>query len=133
NMIQAFFFDMQAVTGSRDRPTDREPYAAKKAVVLGAGMMGAAIAYVCAKAGIEVVLKDVSLEAAERGKQYSVGLVEKAVERGRSTREQGDELLARIKPTADPADAAGADLMIEAVFEDPAVKAQVYAEIEPHL
>ena len=96
-------------------------------------MMGAAIAYVCAKAGIEVVLKDVSLEAAERGKGYSEKLVAKAVERGRSTQEQADELLARITPTADPADAAGAELVIEAVFEDPAVKAQVFKEIEPHL
>ena len=133
NMIQAFFFDMQTAGGDRGRPEGIEPFAAKKVVVLGAGMMGAAIAYVCAKAGIEVVLKDVSLEAAERGKQYSAGLVEKAVSRGRSTQEKADALLARIKPTEDPADAAGADLVIEAVFEDPAVKAQVFAEIEPHL
>jgi 3-hydroxyacyl-CoA dehydrogenase/enoyl-CoA hydratase/3-hydroxybutyryl-CoA epimerase len=133
NMIQAFFFDMQQVNGDRGRPEGIEPYTAKKAVVLGAGMMGAAISYVCAKAGIEVVLKDVSQEAAERGKAYSQALVEKAVSRGRSTQEQGDELLARITPTTDPAAAAGADLVIEAVFEDPAVKAQVFAEIEPHL
>ncbi len=133
NMIQAFFFDMQAVSGDRGRPEGLEPYKAEKVVVLGAGMMGAAIAYVCAKAGIEVVLKDVSMEAAERGKSYSAGLVEKAVSRGRSTQEKGDALLARITPTDDPAAAAGADLVIEAVFEDPAVKAQVFAEIEPHL
>jgi 3-hydroxyacyl-CoA dehydrogenase / enoyl-CoA hydratase / 3-hydroxybutyryl-CoA epimerase len=133
NMIQAFFFDLQQVNGDRDRPAGIEPYSAKKAVVLGAGMMGAAIAYVCAKAGIEVVLKDVSQEAAERGKGYSQALVEKAVSRGRSTQEQAEQLLGRITPTADPAAAAGADLVIEAVFEDPAVKAQVFAEIEPHL
>ncbi len=133
NMIQAFFFDLQRVNGDRDRPEGIEPFRAKKVVVLGAGMMGAAIAYVCAKAGIEVVLKDVSLDAAERGKSYSLGLVEKAVSRGRSTQEQADELLARITPTDDPAAANGADLVIEAVFEDPAVKAQVFAEIEPHL
>ncbi|HSZ14421.1 MAG TPA: 3-hydroxyacyl-CoA dehydrogenase NAD-binding domain-containing protein [Solirubrobacteraceae bacterium] len=133
NMIQAFFFDMQHVSGDRGRPEGIEPYTAKKAVVLGAGMMGAAIAYVCAKAGIEVVLKDVSQEAAERGRGYSQALVEKAVSRGRSTPERGEELLARITPTTDPAAAAGADLVIEAVFEDPAVKAQVFAEIEPHL
>jgi 3-hydroxyacyl-CoA dehydrogenase / enoyl-CoA hydratase / 3-hydroxybutyryl-CoA epimerase len=133
NMIQAFFFDLQRVNGDRGRPEGIEPYKARKAVVLGAGMMGAAIAYVCAKAGIEVVLKDVSLQAAERGKGYSQGLVEKAVSRGRSTQEQAAELLARITPTDDPAAAAGADLVIEAVFEDPAVKAQVFAEIEPHL
>jgi 3-hydroxyacyl-CoA dehydrogenase / enoyl-CoA hydratase / 3-hydroxybutyryl-CoA epimerase len=133
NMIQAFFFDLQQASGDRGRSESIEPYTAKKAVVLGAGMMGAAIAYVCAKAGIEVVLKDVSQEAADRGKGYSKTLVEKAVSRGRSTQEKADELLARITPTDDPAAAAGADLVIEAVFEDPAVKAQVFAEIEPYL
>jgi 3-hydroxyacyl-CoA dehydrogenase/enoyl-CoA hydratase/3-hydroxybutyryl-CoA epimerase len=133
NMIQAFFFDLQRVNGSRDRPEGLQTWQPAKMVVLGAGMMGAAIAYVCARAGLEVVLKDVSLEAAERGKAYSVTLVEKAVSRGRSTRQQGDELLARIKPTADADGADGAELVIEAVFEDPKVKAQVFAEIEPHL
>jgi 3-hydroxyacyl-CoA dehydrogenase/enoyl-CoA hydratase/3-hydroxybutyryl-CoA epimerase len=133
NMIQAFFFDLQAVNGSRGRPEEIEPFQAQKVVVLGAGMMGAAIAYVCAKAGIDVVLKDVSLEAANKGKEYSAKLVEKAVERGRSSKEDGDALLARIHPTEKPEDAAGCDLMIEAVFEDPSLKAKVYAEVEPHL
>ena len=133
NMIQAFFFDLQEVNGDRGRPDGIERFEPTKVVVLGAGMMGAAIGYVCAKAGIDVVLKDVSIEAAERGKGYSQKLVEKAVSRGRSSEQDGEQLLARIKPTADPADAAGADLVIEAVFEDPAVKAQVFAEIEPHL
>ncbi len=133
NMIQAFFFDLQRVNGERGRPEGTEPFRPTKAVVLGAGMMGAAITYVCAKAGIEVVLKDVSLEAAEHGKDYSKALVDAAVEKGRSTQEQADALLALITPTADPAAADDADLVIEAVFEDPAVKAQVFAEIEPHL
>jgi 3-hydroxyacyl-CoA dehydrogenase / enoyl-CoA hydratase / 3-hydroxybutyryl-CoA epimerase len=133
NMIQAFFFDLQRVNGERRRPEGIEPFAPRKMVVLGAGMMGAAISYVCAKAGIEVVLKDVSLVAAQEGKAYSQGLVEKAVSRGRSTQEEADALLARITPTADAADADGAELVIEAVFEDPEVKAQVFAEIEPHL
>ncbi|MEA2167921.1 MAG: 3-hydroxyacyl-CoA dehydrogenase / enoyl-CoA hydratase / 3-hydroxybutyryl-CoA epimerase [Solirubrobacteraceae bacterium] len=133
NMIQAFFFDMQAVNGDRGRPSDIEPYAAKKVVVLGAGMMGAGIAYQCAKSGIEVVLKDVSQEAADRGKAYSEKLVAKGIERGKVSQEKGDALLARITAT-DAADAAdGADLVIEAVFEDPKVKAEVFAEIEPHL
>jgi 3-hydroxyacyl-CoA dehydrogenase / enoyl-CoA hydratase / 3-hydroxybutyryl-CoA epimerase len=133
NMIQAFFFDLQQVNGPRGRSADVETFRAKKVVVLGAGMMGAAIAYVCAKAGIEVVLKDVAQEAADRGKSYSERLVEKGVSRGKTTQEDGDALLARITPTTDPAAAAGADLVIEAVFEDPAVKARVFAEIEPHL
>ena len=133
NMIQAFFFDLQQVNGTRGRPDSIEPFAAKKVVVLGAGMMGAAIAYVCAKAGIEVVLKDVDQAAAERGKGYSEKLVAKGVERGKTTQEKGDKLLALITPTDDPAKAEGADLVIEAVFEDPKVKAQVFGEIEPHL
>ncbi len=133
NMIQAFFFDLQAVNGTRGRPEDIEPFQPKRMVVLGAGMMGAAIAYVSARAGIEVVLKDVSLEAAEKGKQYSVGLVEKAVKRGRSSQEDGDALLARIHPTDKAQDADGCEMVIEAVFEDPKVKKQVFEEIEPHL
>jgi 3-hydroxyacyl-CoA dehydrogenase/enoyl-CoA hydratase/3-hydroxybutyryl-CoA epimerase len=133
NMIQAFFFDMQRVNGARGRPQEIPTYSAGKVVVLGAGMMGAAIAYVCAKAGIEVVLKDVSLDAAQRGKGYSERLLEKAVSRGRSTQEEADALLERITPTEDPAAAEGADLMIEAVFEDPDIKQDVYREVEPYL
>jgi 3-hydroxyacyl-CoA dehydrogenase / enoyl-CoA hydratase / 3-hydroxybutyryl-CoA epimerase len=133
NMIQAFFFDLQHVSGERGRHAQIDAFKPTKMVVLGAGMMGAAIAYVCAKAGLEVVLKDVSIEAAQHGKGYSEKLVAKAVERGRSTQEQADELLSRIKPTADPAATDGAEFVIEAVFEDPAVKAEVFKEIEPHL
>jgi 3-hydroxyacyl-CoA dehydrogenase / enoyl-CoA hydratase / 3-hydroxybutyryl-CoA epimerase len=133
NMIQAFFFDLQQVNGDRGRAEGSERFTPAKAVVLGAGMMGAAIAYVCAKAGIEVVLKDVNQAAAERGKAYAQGLVEKAVSRGRQSQQDADALLARITPTTDPAAAGGAELVIEAVFEDPKVKAQVFAEIEPYL
>jgi 3-hydroxyacyl-CoA dehydrogenase/enoyl-CoA hydratase/3-hydroxybutyryl-CoA epimerase len=133
NMIQAFFFDLQRATGSRGRPEDLETFAPTKIVVLGAGMMGAAISYVAAKSGLEVVLKDVSQEAADRGKGYSEKLVAKAVQRGRSTLKDGDALLARITPTADAAAADGAQLVIEAVFEDTSVKREVMLEIEPHL
>jgi 3-hydroxyacyl-CoA dehydrogenase/enoyl-CoA hydratase/3-hydroxybutyryl-CoA epimerase len=133
NMIQAFWFDLNRVNGDRGRSADAERYRAKKVVILGAGMMGAAIAYVSAKAGIEVVLKDVSFEAAQRGKGYSEKLVAKAVERGRSTQEKADGLLALITPSDKPEDAAGADLVIEAVFEDQKIKEQVWKEIEPHV
>ena len=78
--------------------------------MLGAGMMGAGIAYVSARNGIEVVLKDVSLEAAEKGKAYSQKLLDKAVSRGKMTEAKRDEVLARITPTADYADLAGCDL-----------------------
>jgi 3-hydroxyacyl-CoA dehydrogenase/enoyl-CoA hydratase/3-hydroxybutyryl-CoA epimerase len=127
NMIQAFFFDLQAAASrGADEPSGRP---VRRAAVLGAGMMGAGIAYVLARAGIEVILKDVSTEAAERGRGYSERLVEKAVAKGRTTREKGDALLARIVPTADVADLAGADLVIEAVFEDPELKRTVFAEV----
>ena len=131
NLIRAMFFDLQKANGRAKQFAAPDARPVQKVVVLGAGMMGAAIAYVSAKAGIEVVLKDVSQEAADRGKSYSARLVTKAVEGGRSSAEDGEALLARITATADPTAAAGADLVIEAVFEDPAVKAQVYAEIEP--
>lgn len=130
NMIQAFFFDMQAVNSGASRPKDVPARQVAKVAVLGAGMMGAGIAYSCAKAGIEVVLKDVTAEAAERGKAYSAGLLDKALARGRTTQEKRDELLARIHPTADPQDLAGCDAVIEAVFEDPALKHKVFQEIE---
>ncbi len=133
NMIQAFFFDLQQVNGLRGRAKDAERYAPKKVVVLGAGMMGAGIAYQCAKSGIEVVLKDVTQEAADKGKSYSATLVEKGVSRGKVTQEKGDALLARITATDDASLAQDADLVIEAVFEDPKVKEQVFAEIEPFL
>ncbi|MFC6704746.1 3-hydroxyacyl-CoA dehydrogenase NAD-binding domain-containing protein [Flexivirga alba] len=130
NMIKAFFFDLQHINGGGSRPADQPKFTATKVGVLGAGMMGAGIAYVCARGGMEVVLKDVSLEAAERGKGYSAALFEKAVSRGKSTQEQADKTLARITPTADPADLAGCDLVIEAVFESVDLKHKVFQEIE---
>ena len=130
NMIKAFFFDLEHINRGGSRPADQPKYTAKKVGVLGAGMMGAGIAYVCARGGMEVVLKDVSLEAAERGKGYSASLFDKAVARGKSSQEQADEVLARITPTADAADLAGCDLVIEAVFESVELKHKVFREIE---
>ncbi|MFD4668580.1 3-hydroxyacyl-CoA dehydrogenase NAD-binding domain-containing protein [Lentzea sp. NPDC058450] len=115
NMMQAFFYDMQHVNSGGSRPLGPPRHSARKVAVLGAGMMGAGIAYSCAKAGLEVVLKDTSLAAAELGTQYSA---------------KSPEAFARITPTADVADLAGCDLVIEAVFEDPEVKRKVFAEIE---
>ena len=130
NMIKAFFFDLQHINRGGSRPDGYEKYTARKVAVLGAGMMGAGIAYVCARGGMDVVLKDVSAEAAQRGKDYSVKLFDKAVSRGRTTREKADETLARIHPTDRAEDLAGCDLVIEAVFEDTALKHKVFAEIE---
>ncbi|MCX4553799.1 3-hydroxyacyl-CoA dehydrogenase NAD-binding domain-containing protein [Streptomyces sp. NBC_01267] len=130
NMTQAFFFDLQAVNSGANRPRDIEPRPVRKVAVLGAGMMGAGIAYACARAGIEVVLKDVSSEAAQQGKAYAEKLLAKALSRGRTTESKRDALLALITPTGDPADLAGCDAVIEAVFEDPALKSKVFQEIE---
>ncbi|GAA2970881.1 3-hydroxyacyl-CoA dehydrogenase NAD-binding domain-containing protein [Streptomyces drozdowiczii] len=130
NMIQAFFFDLQAVNSGASRPKGIEERQVRKVAVLGAGMMGAGIAYSCAKAGIEVVLKDVSAEAAAKGKAYSEKLLDKALSRGRTTEAKRDELLARITPTGDVADLAGCDAVIEAVFEDTALKHKVFQEIQ---
>jgi 3-hydroxyacyl-CoA dehydrogenase/enoyl-CoA hydratase/3-hydroxybutyryl-CoA epimerase len=129
NMIQAFFFDLQAINSGSLRPDGIPPYRAVKVGVLGAGMMGAGIAYSCARAGMEVVLKDIAVENAEKGKAYSAKLLDKAISRGRSAEEKKAEVLGRITATQDPADLAGCDLVIEAVFEDPALKAKVFAEI----
>lgn len=130
NMIQAFFFDLQAVNAGRSRPDGIAERRVSKVAVLGAGMMGAGIAYACARAGIEVVLKDVSVEAAEKGRAYSAGLLDKQLAKGRTTEEKRDALLARITPVADPAELAGCDAVIEAVFEDPALKHKVFQEIQ---
>ncbi|MFF3605903.1 3-hydroxyacyl-CoA dehydrogenase NAD-binding domain-containing protein [Streptomyces sp. NPDC002463] len=130
NMIQAFFFDLQAVNSGASRPKGIEKRQVRKVAVLGAGMMGAGIAYSCARAGIEVVLKDVSAESAAKGKAYSEKLCAKAVSRGRTTQEKADALLARITPTAEAADLAGCDAVIEAVFEDTALKHKVFQEIQ---
>ncbi len=130
NMIKAFFFDMAHITAGGSRPQGFERHTAKRVAVLGAGMMGAGIAYVCARGGMEVILKDVSLEAAEHGKARSREVTGQAVARGRSTPEAAQELLARITPTADAADVAGVDLVIEAVFENAEVKQQAFQEVE---
>jgi len=130
NMIQAFFFDLQTITGGGSRPEGIGKTPINKIGVLGAGMMGAGIAYVSAKAGFEVVLKDVSAEAAAKGKAYSEKLEAKALERGRTTQEKSSEVLNRITTTAEASDFAGVDFVIEAVFESQDLKHKVFQEIE---
>ncbi|MBX7277984.1 enoyl-CoA hydratase/isomerase family protein [Pseudomonas sp. ERGC3:05] len=127
NMIGTFWFQLNEINAGRSRPQGFAPYVTRKVGVLGAGMMGAGIAYVSACAGIEVVLKDVNLAAAEKGKAHSAVLLDKQVSRGQLTAEQRESTLARIHPTQDDADLAGCDLIIEAVFEDRELKAKVSA------
>jgi 3-hydroxyacyl-CoA dehydrogenase/enoyl-CoA hydratase/3-hydroxybutyryl-CoA epimerase len=130
NMIQAFFLDLQFINSGGSRPEGIGKVPITKIGVLGAGMMGAGIAYVSAKAGFDVVLKDVNIEAAQKGKAYSEKIEAKALERGRTTQEKSDALLARITPSADPADFKGVDFVIEAVFESVELKHTVFQEIE---
>ena len=133
NMIQAFFFDLQAINSGSLRPDGIPPYKAVKVGVLGAGMMGAGIAYSCARAGMEVVLKDVAVESAEKGKAYSAKLLDKAIAAGQVHRGEEGGAAGPDHGDADPADLAGCDLVIEAVFEDPSLKARVFAEIAPYV
>src|ERR1700709_2091472 len=130
NMIQAFFLDLQYINSGGSRPDGIGKTPITKIGVLGAGMMGAGIAYVSAKAGFDVVLKDVSIEAAEKGKNYSEKIEAKALERGRTTQDKSDAPPARIHPSADAADFAGVDFVIEAVFESVELKHKVFQEIE---
>ncbi|MFD6401320.1 3-hydroxyacyl-CoA dehydrogenase NAD-binding domain-containing protein [Nocardia sp. NPDC060249] len=132
NMIQAFFFDLNHINGGGSRPSveDVPKREIKKIGVVGAGMMGAGIAYVSAKAGYDVVLKDVELANAVKGKGYAEAIEAKALSRGKTTQEKSDALLARITPTADAADFKGVDFVIEAVFENPDLKNKVFQEIE---
>ncbi|ADD43545.1 3-hydroxyacyl-CoA dehydrogenase NAD-binding domain-containing protein [Stackebrandtia nassauensis] len=129
NMIGALWFDLNDINAGRSRP-DAPKRKVAKVGVLGAGMMGAGIAYVSAYAGIDVVLKDVSAEAADKGKAFSAATLDKRVGAGRMTPERRDEILSRITATGDDADLAGCDLIIEAVFEKRALKEQVLAAAE---
>jgi 3-hydroxyacyl-CoA dehydrogenase/enoyl-CoA hydratase/3-hydroxybutyryl-CoA epimerase len=133
NLISTFFFQMNKVNGGASRPQDVEPQLTKKVGVLGAGMMGQGIAFVSAMAGIEVILKDISLESAEKGKAYSEKLLNKHISRGRMTEEKKAEVLALIKPTADDTDLQGCDLIIEAVFENIELKNKITTSTEQYL
>ncbi|MDH4427540.1 MAG: 3-hydroxyacyl-CoA dehydrogenase NAD-binding domain-containing protein [Acidovorax sp.] len=133
NMINTFFFDMNAIKSGKSRPGTTPRYKPQKVGILGAGMMGAGIAYAQASRGIATVLKDVSTEKAEAGKAYSAKLTQARVDKGRMTAEAQQALLARITPTASAADLAGCDLIIEAVFESRDLKAKVTQEAEPQL
>ncbi|MBY8975042.1 enoyl-CoA hydratase/isomerase family protein [Rhodobacteraceae bacterium NNCM2] len=129
-MIRSVFLNKQALEKGAVRPDGIPDQSVSKVGVLGAGMMGAGIAYVSANAGIEVVLLDRDIEAAEKGKAHSAGILDRGISRKKVTEEKKAEVLARIHATSDYADLAGCDLIVEAVFEDPGVKAEVTAATE---
>jgi 3-hydroxyacyl-CoA dehydrogenase/enoyl-CoA hydratase/3-hydroxybutyryl-CoA epimerase len=132
-MIRTLFLNKQALEKGAVRPAAVPDQGVKKLGVLGAGMMGAGIAYVAALAGIEVILVDRDQPAADKGRAHAEALLETGVKRKRTTSEQAAETLARITATPDYAALAGSDLVVEAVFEDPAVKAEATRHAETHL
>ena len=128
-MIRSLFINKEALEKGANRPTVPDQ-SVKGVGVIGAGMMGAGIAYVAANAGIPVVLIDATQEAADRGKAHSEGLLDKGIQRRKVTPEKKAEVLARITATTDYAALADCDLIVEAVFEDPQIKAEVTAKVE---
>jgi 3-hydroxyacyl-CoA dehydrogenase / enoyl-CoA hydratase / 3-hydroxybutyryl-CoA epimerase len=133
NMINTFFFNMNAIRSGQSRPKDVPRYKPQKIGILGAGMMGGGIAYAQASRGIATVLKDVTAEKAEAGKAYSVKITQPRVDKGRMSPDDQAALLARISPAGSVQALRGCDLIIEAVFENRELKARVTQEAEPML
>ena len=133
NMIKAFFFDMNAVKSGASRPKGPAKWKATKVGILGAGMMGAGIAWANATRRTPCVLKDTDLARAEKGRSYTAGLLAKRVKQGRTTEVEAEATLALITPSASNDALKGCDLVIEAVFENRELKAQVTRETEPLL
>ena len=130
NMMRSLFVNKTAADKLVRRPKGIEPSKVSKLGILGAGMMGAGIAYVSARAGMQVVLLDTDQASADRGKDYSRKLLEKAQKRGRMTADKAEAMLGLIKTTTEYADLEGCDLVIEAVFEHRDIKAEVTAKTE---
>jgi 3-hydroxyacyl-CoA dehydrogenase / enoyl-CoA hydratase / 3-hydroxybutyryl-CoA epimerase len=130
SMVRSLFVSKQAAERGARRPAGIDKMPTKKVAMLGAGLMGAGIAMVSAKVGIEVVLLDRDLASAEKGKAYTADRLAKDIARGKTTQAKADEILARIKPTANFDDLAGCDLVIEAVFEERTIKAETTKKTE---
>lgn len=133
NMINVFWKQLNKINAGNSRPKTDVKGDFKKVGVLGAGMMGSAIAYCSAISGIQTVLKDVSQEGADKGKAYSENILKKRVSKGKMTKEKADEVLNRITATASAADLKDCDLIIEAVFENRELKAKVTKEAEEQM
>jgi 3-hydroxyacyl-CoA dehydrogenase/enoyl-CoA hydratase/3-hydroxybutyryl-CoA epimerase len=133
NMITAFFFNFNAIKSGGSRPKDAPKWKAARVGILGAGMMGAGIAWANASRRIPCVLKEVNLAQAEKGKAFSAKLLERRVKQGRTDAAGASQTLSLIKTTASVDDLAGCDLIVEAVFEDRELKALVTKEAEPKL
>lgn len=133
NMINTFFFQLNEINNGASRPANVAEKLTNKVGILGAGMMGQGIAYVSAKAGIEVVLKDISQDSADKGKAYTETLLNKQIKRGRMTEEKKTAILSLITATDNDADLEGCDLIIEAVFENMDLKHKLTKASEKYL
>ena len=133
NMINTFFFDLNAVKSGQSRPQGPPRWRPQKVGLLGAGLMGGGIAYAQASRGVATVLRDVSLEKAEAGRDYTRKVTDARMRKGRMSPQEQEELLARITPTDSVQALQGCDLIIEAVFENRELKARVTQEAEPML
>lgn len=131
-MIRSLFINKEALEKGANRP-EAPDQTVKKIGVIGAGMMGAGITLVSALAGIEVVLIDQKQEAADRGKAYTASYMDKGIKRKKASEEKKASTLALITATTDYAALKGCDLVIEAVFEDPRIKAEVTAQVEAEI
>jgi len=132
-MINTFFFNLNAIKSGQSRPGNAPRFKPAKVGLLGAGMMGAGIAFAQASKGIATVLKDVSQDKADLGKSYSAKITQARVDKGRMSAAEQQTILERIHATDKVADLAGCDLIIEAVFENRELKAKVTKEAEPML
>ncbi len=130
NMIRTLFLNLQDANKLVRRPADVPKSKVERLGVLGAGLMGAGVAFVSAQCGIEVVLLDRSQDAADKGKAYAAKRLDRDIAKGRATDEKKERILAKIHPTADYADLKGCDLVVEAVFEDRDIKARVTKQAE---
>ncbi len=132
-MVRTLFFEKQRLERLPHRPKDVPPAEIKKVAVLGAGMMGKAIAYVCARAGFETYIKDTSLEIAQGARAFAEKTLARETQRGRLSQRSAQAVLERLHPASTYDELAGADLVIEAVIEDRSVKTEVYQAIFPLL
>lgn len=132
-MIRSLFMSMQELSKGARRPENVPPTKVKKLAVIGAGFMGASVGYVSAKAGIDVVLIDRDQASADKGRAHAQSVIDGLIAKGRAKQADADALMARITATADLSVLKECDLVIEAVFEDRGVKADIYAKAQPHL
>ncbi|MCP4440369.1 MAG: 3-hydroxyacyl-CoA dehydrogenase [Aureispira sp.] len=133
NMTKAFWYDLNKINKGASRPKGFGRFRARKIAIIGAGIMGSGIAYTSALAGIEVVLKDISVSIAEQGKEQSRQALDRLVNLGKMTTEQKEEILERIHTTQHSSDFEDCDLVIETVFENPDLKKRIARDTEMHI